>query len=115
MDLDPRIRIRIRVSPDSFRKIFTVIFLKEIGSAPPFSGSVHVFTVLALIKNAVRGLRIETRIRDRGPDPPVRPRTGTVERRGTAQQQTTDPASASGSAFHTVRYAAAFSFSLAHQ
>ncbi len=67
------------------------------------------------MKNAVRGLRIETRIRDRGPDPRVRPRTGTVERRDTAQQRTTDLASASGSAFRTVRYAAAFSFFLAHQ
>ncbi len=60
-------------------------------------------------------MRIETRIRDRSPDPHVRPRTGTVERRGTAQQRTTDPASASGSAFRSVRYVAAFSFALAHQ
>jgi hypothetical protein len=74
-----------------------------------------LFTILALLKNAVRGLRIETRIPDRSPDLRVRPRTSTVGRRGTAQQWTTDPASASGSAFCTVRYAAAFSFSLAHQ
>ena len=60
-------------------------------------------------------MRIETRIRDRSPDPRIRPRTGTVERRGTAQQPTTDPASASGSAFRTVRYGAAFSFALAYQ
>jgi hypothetical protein len=61
-------------------------------------------------------LRIETRgIQDRSPDPRIRPHTGTVERRGTAQQRTTDPASASGSAFRTVRYAAAFSFALAYQ
>jgi hypothetical protein len=68
------------------------------------------FTIL----DAVRSLRSETRIRDHGPDPRVRPRTGIVIRRGTAQQRTTDPASASGSAFRTVRYAAAFEFSLAH-
>jgi hypothetical protein len=73
------------------------------------------FLQLSYDKNAVRGLRIETRIRDRSPDPRVCPRTRTVERRGTAQQRTTDPASASGSAFHTLRYAAAFGFSLAHQ
>jgi hypothetical protein len=66
---------------------------------PPFSGSVHVFfTILDLLKDAVRGLKSETRIRDRGPDPRVRPRAGTVKRRGTAQQRTTDPESASGSA-----------------
>jgi hypothetical protein len=68
------------------------------------------FTIL----DAVRGLRSETRIRDRGPDPHVRPRTGIVIGRGTAHQLTTGPASASGSAFRTVRYAAAFDFSLAH-
>jgi hypothetical protein len=73
----------------------------------PFDGSVHVFYNLAFKKGAVRGLRIETRIRNRSPDPRVRPRTGTVKRRGTAQQRTTDPASTSGSAFRTVRYAAA--------
>jgi hypothetical protein len=32
------------------------------------------------------------RIWDRSPDPRVRPRTGTVKRRGTAQQRTSDPA-----------------------
>jgi hypothetical protein len=70
------------------------------------------FTILALLKDAVA--RSETPILDRSPDLHVRPRTGTVERRGTAQQRTTDPASASRSAFCTERYAAAFSFSLAH-
>jgi hypothetical protein len=55
------------------------------------------------------------RIRDRSPDPRVHPRTGTVERRSTAPNWTTDPASASGSAFRTVGYAAAFSFALANQ
>jgi hypothetical protein len=67
-----------------------------------------MFLQFSFKKNAVHGLRIETRIRDRSPDPRVRPRTGTVKRRGTAQQRTTDPASASGSSFRTVRYAAAF-------
>ncbi len=43
-------------------------------------------------------------------DPGFRPRTGTVERRGTAQQRTTDPVSESLSPFRTLRYAAAFSF-----
>jgi hypothetical protein len=74
-----------------------------------------MFLQFSFKKDAVRGLRIETRIRDQSPDPRVRPCTGTVKRRGTAQQRTTDPASASGSAFRTVQYAAAFSFALAHQ
>jgi hypothetical protein len=39
------------------------------------------FTIL----DAVRGLRSETRIRDRGPDPRVRPRTGIVIRCGTGR------------------------------
>jgi hypothetical protein len=69
---------------------------------------------LELLKGAVRGLRNEMQIRDRSPDLRARPRTGTVKKRGTAQQKTTDPASTSGSAFRTVRYAAAFEFSLAH-
>jgi hypothetical protein len=72
------------------------------------------FTFLELLKGALRGLRSETRIRDRSPDPRVRPCTGTVKRPGTTQQRTTDPASTSGSAFPTVRYPAAFEFSLAH-
>jgi hypothetical protein len=72
------------------------------------------FTILDLLKGAVRGLRSETWIQDRSPDPSVRPRASTVKRRGTAQQLTTDPASTSGSAFCNVRYAAAFEFSLAH-
>jgi hypothetical protein len=66
------------------------------------------FTILDLLKDAVHGLRSETLIRDRGPDLPIRPCTGTVKNHGTAQQRTTDPASASGSAFRTTRYAAAF-------
>jgi hypothetical protein len=76
----------------------------------PSVDPVMFFTILDSLKDAVRGLRSETRIPDRSPDPRVRPCTGTVERRGTAQQRTTDPASASGSAFRTVRYAAAFEF-----
>jgi hypothetical protein len=30
MDPDPRIRIRVSISPNSFRKHFNMIFLKEI-------------------------------------------------------------------------------------
>ncbi len=115
MDPDPRIRIRVRVSPNSFGKILIWYFLKGNRIRASFQCIRSCFYNLALIKNAIRGLRIETRIRDRSPDPRVRPRTGTVERRGTAQQRTTDPASASGSAFRTIRYAATFGFSLAHQ
>jgi hypothetical protein len=68
------------------------------------------FTILDLLKGVVRGLRSETRIRDHRPDLRVRPRTGTVKRHGTAQHWTMDPASASGSAFRTVWYAAPFKF-----
>ncbi len=67
-----------------------------------------MFLQFSFKKDAVRGLRIETRIRDQSSDPCVRPRTGTVVSRGTAQQRTTDPASASGSAFRTAWHAAAF-------
>ncbi len=115
MDPDPRIRIRVRISPNSFRKNFNMIFLKEIRIRAYLQWIRSCFLQFSFGKNAVHGLRIETRIRDRSLDPRVRPCTGTVERRGTAQQRTTDPASASGSAFRTARYAAAFSFALAHQ
>ncbi len=67
-----------------------------------------MFFQFSFKKDAVRGLRIETRIRDRSPDPRVRPRTCSVVRCGTAQQRTTDPASTSGSAFRTIRHASAF-------
>ncbi len=67
-----------------------------------------MFLQFSFKKDAVSSLRIETRIQDQSPDPRVRPRTGTVVRCGTAQQRTTDPAFASGSAFRTVRYASAF-------
>jgi hypothetical protein len=52
-DPDPRIRIRVRVTPNSFRKILNMTFLEE-NSDPrlPLDGSVHVFTILAQ-KNAV--------------------------------------------------------------
>ncbi len=83
-------------------------FERKLDPRLPLDGSGHVFYNLAFKKDAVPGLRIETRIRDRSPDPRVRPCTGTVLRCGTAQQRTMDPASASGSAFRTVRYASAF-------
>ncbi len=64
MDPDPRIRIRVHVTPNSFKKNFKHdIFEREIGSAPPLSGFVHVFTFFSFKKDAVPGLRIETRIR----------------------------------------------------
>ncbi len=115
MDPDQRTRIRVRVLPNSFRKILMWYFFKG-SQIHAFLQWIHsCFLQFSFDKNAVRGLRIETQIRDRSPDPRVRPRTGTVERCGTSQQRTTDAASASGSAFRTVRYAAAFSFPLAHQ
>ncbi len=50
-DPDPRIRIRVRVTPSSFRKILNMIFLKENSDLRlPLDGSVHVFTFLALKK-----------------------------------------------------------------
>ncbi len=86
-----------------------MIFLKEFRIRAYLLIDVFMFLQFSFFKkDAVRGLRIETRIRDRSPDLRVRPRTGTVVRRGTAQQWTTDLASASRSAFCTVRYAAAF-------
>jgi hypothetical protein len=48
--MDPDPRIRVRVPSNSFRKIFTVIFFKENGSAPPFSGSGHVFYNFKFVK-----------------------------------------------------------------
>ncbi len=65
MDPDLRIRIRVRVSPNSFRKILIWYFIKKIRSAPPFSGSVHVFYSLALIKKS--GTRFEDWDADPGP------------------------------------------------
>jgi hypothetical protein len=51
MDPDPRIRIRVRVSPNSFRKNLNMIFLKEIRDPRlPFDGYVHVFYNLAFLK-----------------------------------------------------------------
>ncbi len=45
-DPEPRIRIWVRVTPNSFRKILNMTFLKE-NSDPrlPLDGSVHVFTI----------------------------------------------------------------------
>ncbi len=98
MDLDPR--IRVRVPSNSFFKIFSAVFWEKKQIRASRSGSGHVFTFLELLKGAVRDLR-------RG--------SGTIKRRGTAQHRRTDPASTTGSAFQTVRYAAAFEFSLAHR
>ncbi len=44
-DPDPRIRIRVRVTPNSFRKNLNMIFLEEKADPRvPLSGFVHVFT-----------------------------------------------------------------------
>jgi hypothetical protein len=98
MDPDPRIWIRVRVTPNSFRKILNMIFWKKILTRAYLWVDPFMFYILASkkIRYPVWGLRR------------VRPRTCTVVRCGTAQQRTTDPASASGSAFRTVRYASAF-------
>jgi hypothetical protein len=100
--------------PTALENFYCGIFRQENGSAPPLVDLVIFFTILELLKGAVRGLRSETRIQDRSPDPRVRPCTGTVKRPDAAQQRTTDPASTSRFAFRTVQYAAAFKFSLAH-
>ncbi len=74
-----------------------------------------MFLQFSFKKDAVRSLRIETRIRDRSPDPRVRPRTGTVVRRGTAQQRTTARHLHPG--LHSVPYGTRphFNLALAHQ
>ncbi len=61
MDPDPRIWIRVRVTPNSFRKILNMSFLKE-NSDPrlPLGGSVYV-SHFSFKKDPVPGLRIETR------------------------------------------------------
>ncbi len=94
--------------PTALEKFKHDIFRRKSGSAPTFEWIRSCFYIFSFKKDAVPGLRIETRIR-------VRPRTGTVVRCGTAQQRTTDPASASGSAFRTVRYHPHFDLALAHQ
>jgi hypothetical protein len=92
-----------------------MIFLKEIRIRAYLLMDPFMYLQFSFKKGAVHGLWIEKRIRDRSPDPCVRPRTGTVVRRGTAQQQTADPAFASGSAFRTVQYGLHFNLALAHQ
>jgi hypothetical protein len=62
MDLDPRIRIRVRVSLNSFRKIFNLIFLKEIRIRAYLLMDPFMFLQFSYKKDAVCGLRIETRI-----------------------------------------------------
>ncbi len=85
------------------------------GSAPTFEWIRSYFT-FSFKRSGGTGLRIETRIRTE-----VRIRASALApvpyflRCGTIQQRTTDPASASGTAFRTVRYASAFEFALAHQ
>jgi hypothetical protein len=62
-DPDPRIRIRVRVPPNSFRKILNMSFLKEnLDPCLPLGGSVYVLH-FSFKKDAVPGLTIETRIR----------------------------------------------------
>ncbi len=62
-DPDPRIRIRVRVTPNSFRKNLNMIFLEEKWIRATFEWICACFYILALKKDAVPGLRIETRIR----------------------------------------------------
>jgi hypothetical protein len=62
-DPDPRIRIRVHVTPNSFRKILNMIFFeRKLGSAPTFKWIRSCFYNLAFKKDAVPGLRTETRI-----------------------------------------------------
>ena len=62
-DPDPRIRIRVRVTPNSFRKNLNMIFLEEKRIRATFEW-IHVwFLHFSFKKDAVPGLRIETRIR----------------------------------------------------
>jgi hypothetical protein len=64
-DPDPRIRIRVRVTPNSFRKILNTIFLEEKRIHATFEWIRACFLHFSffLKKDAVPGLRIETRIR----------------------------------------------------
>jgi hypothetical protein len=70
----------------------------------------HLFAFLEFLNSALRGLKDETRIWDQSPDPRIHPRT--VQRPGTAQHHTIDPASTSGSAFRTVQHMSAFNIFL---
>jgi hypothetical protein len=55
IDPDPRIRIQVRVTPNSFRKILNMIFLKENSDLRlPLDGSIHVFYNLALKRYGTR-------------------------------------------------------------
>ncbi len=69
MDPDPRIQIRVRVSPNSFRKNFNMIFLKGIRIRAYLWWIRSCFLQFSFEKDAVRSLRIETRIWDRSPNP----------------------------------------------
>jgi hypothetical protein len=62
-DLDPRIRIRVRVTPNSFRKNLNMIFLEEKRIRATFECIRVCFLHFSFKKDAVPGLRIETRIR----------------------------------------------------
>ena len=63
-DPDPRIRIRVRLTHNSFRKILNKIFLEEKWVRATFRWTrVCFFLYFSFKKDAVPGLRIETRIR----------------------------------------------------
>ena len=63
-DPDPRIRIRVRVTHNSFRKNFKHDILKEKWARATFRWTqVCFFLDFSFKKDAVPGLRIETRIR----------------------------------------------------
>jgi hypothetical protein len=96
-------------------KFYCDIFKEEMDLRLPSVDPVMFFYNFRFVKRC--GTRFEEwrkRIRDRGPDPRVRPRTGTVKRHGTAQHRTTDPASHPGP--HSAPYGTLplLSFSLTH-
>ena len=87
-----------------------MIFLEEKRIRATVEWIRACFLHFSFKKNAVPGLRIETQTRTE-----VRIRASALVpvpylRCGTLQQRTTDPASASGTAFRTARYASAFEF-----
>jgi hypothetical protein len=58
MDPDPRIRIRDRVPPNSFRKYLSMIFLKEDRICAYLLMDPFTFLQFSFKKDAVPGLRI---------------------------------------------------------
>ena len=65
-DPDPRIRIRVCVTPNSFRKKFKHDILEEKRIRATFEWNRVYILHFSFKKNAVPGLRIETLIRTKG-------------------------------------------------